>query len=444
MGDVPTKGFGNDFLWGCATASYQVEGAAHEEGRTDSIWDTFCRVPGATYAGQSGEVSVDQYNRYREDIALMASLGFQSYRFSISWSRILPTKSGPVNEKGIEYYRNLCLELKSKGLKVAVTIYHWDLPQYLQDAGGWANRETSYAFLAFAKLCFERFGDLVDQWFTLNEPYCSAYLGYLEGRHAPGLQDPDLANRAVHHLNLAHGVAVKAFRQLNLNAQIGIVLNPNKPRPATRRQKDLHASELACAYETDVFLHPILGKGYPVLVTEELGISYPVENGDMEIIATPVDFLGINYYFENAVEYNPEKACAYRVVPNWQPTTEMAWPVVPTGLLRLLRYIAEQSKGLPLYITENGCACDDILGPDGHIHDKQRCDYLLSHTAVCKQALEEGINLKGYYVWSFIDNFEWAYGYSKRFGIVYADYTTLNRIPKDSAYLMRDLIAGYF
>ena len=393
--------------------------------------------------GESGEVSVDQYHRYKEDISLMASLGFKSYRFSISWSRLLPTKSGPVNEQGIAYYRNLCIELKNHGIQAAATLYHWDLPQYLQDEGGWTNREISFAFLDFAKLCFDRFGDLVDQWFTLNEPYCSAYLGYEVGRHAPGIMDPDMANRAVHHLNLAHGLAVSAFRETELKTSIGIVLNPNKPRPATRRAEDFHASEVACAYETDVFLHPILGKGYPELVTQELGIHYPIEEGDMDIISTPVDFLGINYYFENAVAYAPSKPRQYGIVPNWQHTTDMGWPVVPKGLLRLLTYIDEQSNGIPIYITENGCACPDVLEADGRIHDRQRCDYLLEHIGICKQAIEKNINLKGYFVWSFIDNFEWAYGYSKRFGIIYADYANLQRIPKDSAYLMRDIIAGY-
>lgn len=435
--------FDKDFLWGCATASYQVEGAAHEEGRTDSIWDTYSRVPGATHAGESGEVSVDQYHQYKQDISLMASLGFQSYRFSISWSRLFPTKSGPVNEQGVTYYRNLCMELKKHGIQAAATLYHWDLPQYLEDEGGWTNRETSFAFLAFAKVCFDRFGDLVDQWFTLNEPYCSAYLGYEVGRHAPGIKDSKMAHRAVHHLNLAHGLAVEAFRKTDLKTPIGIVLNPNMPRPATRRAEDIHASELACAYETDVFLHPILGKGYPELVTQELGITYPVEKGDMKSISTPVDFLGINYYFENAVAYDSSKPYQYKTVPNWQHTTDMGWPVVPQGLLRLLTYIDKESGGIPIYITENGCASPDVVDSDGRIHDRQRCDYLQEHIAVCKQALENNINLKGYFVWSFIDNFEWAYGYSKRFGIVYADYDSLERIPKDSAYLMRDVIAGY-
>ena len=429
------------FIWGCATASYQVEGSAHCDGRSDSIWDTYCRKPGAVYAGESGEVSVDQYHRYEEDVQLMAKLGFASYRFSISWSRILPERGGPVNEKGVRYYRNLCLKLREYGIIPAATLYHWDLPQYLEDQGGWTTRETAYAFCEYAKLCFSLFGDLVGMWFTLNEPYCSAYLGYQVGRHAPGLQDPLLANRAVHHLNLAHGLAVQAYRKTGLQAKIGIVLNPFMPRAASSNDEDLFAARVACAYETEVFLHPILGKGYPTLVTQHMGISYPIESGDLEIIASKVDFLGINYYYEQAVAYDATHPAGYCQVPTWQDKTAMNWPVVPEGLLRLLRYIKEESDNTPLFITENGCAYEDTPDLDGHIHDSARCAYLKSHIEVVKEARAEGIDLRGYYVWSFIDNFEWAYGYTKRFGIVYTDYTTLARIPKDSAYLMRDLIA---
>lgn len=436
--------FPHNFLWGCATASYQVEGAAHVDGRTDSIWDTYCRKPGAVYAGECGEVSVDQYHRYAEDVALMARLGFKSYRFSISWTRLVPEKGGPVNQKGVEYYRNLCLELKKYGISPAVTLYHWDLPQYLENEGGWAARSTAYAFLDYAKLCFSLFGDVVERWFTLNEPYCSSYLGYQVGRHAPGYQNPELANKAVHHLNLAHGLAIQAYRKTGLTAQIGIVLNPVYPRPASGSEDDILAANLACAYETDIFLHPILGKGYPSLVTQTLGITYPIVEGDMDIIASAIDFLGINYYFENVVAYTPNTFPYYTQVPNWQQTTEMGWPIVPSGLLRLLRYISKESNNISLYITENGCACDDKVDKDGRVHDRERCEYLLSHIRTVRKAIEEGIAVKGYYVWSFIDNFEWGYGYTKRFGVVYADYASLERIPKDSAYLMRDLMAGFF
>ncbi|MGE4584024.1 MAG: GH1 family beta-glucosidase [Sphaerochaeta sp.] len=434
--------FGKDFLWGCATASFQVEGATQEGGRSPSIWDTFCNVPGAIKGGDDGRFAADQYHRYAQDVKLMSELGFQAYRFSLAWPRILPEGKGRVNKQGIEYYRNLAKSLHDKGMKVVVTLYHWDLPQVLQDEGGWANRSTAYAFAEYASVCFAELGDVVDQWTTLNEPFCAAYLGYLYGEHAPGLKDPAQTWKAVHHLNLAHGLAVQAYRKTGLRAPIGIVLNPSMPRPATRRHEDVHASELARAFDTDVFLHPLLGKGYPLLVTKELGITYPIEAGDMQIIAQTIDFIGINYYMEHAVVLDESQPYHIRNVPVWQRMTDQDWPIVPFGLLRILRYFSEQTNNIPLYITENGCSCKDVV-EQGRVHDYQRCDYLNQHFEMCHRAIEEGINLKGYFIWSFLDNFEWAWGYEKRFGIVYVDYDTQERIPKDSAYMMRDVIAGY-
>ena len=434
--------FNKDFLWGCATASYQVEGAVKEDGRKPSIWDTFCEKDGAVLNGDNGDVATDQYHRYQEDVSLMDELGFQAYRFSIAWPRIIPDGKGEINQAGIAYYRKLCDALHEKGMKAVATLYHWDLPQTLQDEGGWTNRDTAYAFAAYAKVCFEQLGSHVDMWITLNEPFCSAYLGYLYGVHAPGHTDTREAFDAVHHLNLAHGLAVKEYRKIGLDKPIGITLNPVAPRPATRKKEDHHASELARAVNTDVFLHPLVRKGYPVLVTETLKISFPVQTGDMDIIAEPLDFMGINYYNEGAVVYDEKMPFNYRNVPVWQRTTDMQWPIVPYGLLRLLHYFDDETKGLPLYITENGCAAQDVV-EEGRVHDLLRCDYLNEHFAICKQAIDEGVKLKGYFVWSFLDNFEWAFGYSKRFGIVYVDYKTQERIVKDSAYMMRDVISGY-
>ncbi|WP_320130441.1 GH1 family beta-glucosidase [uncultured Sphaerochaeta sp.] len=434
--------FGKDFLWGCATASYQVEGATGEDGRKASIWDTFCKKKGAVLNGDDGSVAADQYHLYKQDIALMAKLGFQAYRFSIAWPRIIPDGVGPVNFAGLDYYKRLCKELKQNNIQVAVTMFHWDLPQVLQDRGGWANRETAYAFASYAKICFDYLGEYVDQWITLNEPYCSAYLGYLTGEHAPGIKDPDKANKAVHYLNLAHGLAVAEYRKTNLTKPIGLTLNPTMPRPATQRKEDILASNYARAFETDVFLLPVLGKGYPTLVTNGLGITYPIEADDMEIIGQKIDFLGINYYQENAVSYDATLPLKYTFEPVWQRTTGQGWPVTPYGLLRLLRYFDKETSGMALYITENGCSTDDVV-EDGRIHDYFRCDYLNKHFEICKQAIQEKINLKGYFVWSFIDNFEWSWGYSKRFGIIYDNFETQERIPKDSAYMMRDVITGY-
>lgn len=434
--------FNKDFLWGCATASYQVEGAIDEDGRKPSIWDTFCSKEGAILQGDDGRIAADQYHRYKEDVQLMSDLNFQAYRFSIAWPRIIPDGRGAVNQKGLQYYINLSKELHSKGLKVVATLYHWDLPQALQDEGGWAVRSTAYAFAAYAKVCFEELGPYVDQWITLNEPFCSAYLGYLFGEHAPGIKDPEQAIKAVHHLNLAHGLAVSEYSKLGLEAPIGTVLNPSLPRPASRKADDEKAASYARAIFTDVFLLPLMGKGYPQEITEDMHINFPIQTGDMEIIGQPIDFIGINYYMERAVVLDESSPFLHREVPSWQRTTNQDWPIVPHGLLRILKYFNQVTGGLSLYITENGCANDDDV-VDGRVHDHFRCDYINEHLRACKMALDEGVNLKGYFVWSLLDNFEWAWGYSRRFGIVYVDYETQQRIPKDSAYMMRDIIAGY-
>lgn len=435
--------FPQDFLWGCATASYQVEGAGEEDGRKPCIWDTFSKVPGAVYAGESGVVAVDQYHRYREDILLMRRLGFKSYRFSIAWPRILPDGRGKVNEKGVEYYRNLCEALHEAGMTAVATLYHWDLPQSLEDEGGWTVRSTSEAFAAYAEVCFNRLGDVVDQWITLNEPYCSAYLGYLYGVHAPGRKDLDAAVKAVHHLNLAHGLALRNYRDRGLSAPIGITWNPQMPRPATWNDSDRKAAAYARAFETEVFTNPVFGLGYPTIVTRNLGLSFPIAEGDMELISQKIDFYGVNYYNEYPVSWDESAVSKYRSEPTWQETQDMNWPIVPGGLRRQLLWLNELSGGLPVYITENGCACDDKVSADHCVHDSQRIMYLAKHFSICSDLIDEGLPLKGYFVWSFLDNYEWAWGYSKRFGITYVDYQTMERIPKDSAYFMRDVITGF-
>jgi beta-glucosidase len=351
--------------------------------------------------------------------------------------------------RGIAYYRRLCEELHRYGISACATIYHWDLPQPLEDAGGWADRSILSAFEAYAGVCFKELGDLVDQWITINEPYCIAWLGYFYGRHAPGHRDLQKALNAVHHVNLAHGLAVKAYRQSGLKAPIGIAWNPGVPRPATASAADKRAAEIARALETEVFMFPCLGKGYPELAVKTLGCTFPVENGDMETIAQKIDFIGVNYYSEYPVAADESARFQYSGRPSWQDTTDMGWPIVPGGLERQLRWIAEISKNafgvsrLPVYITENGCARNDEVENDGRVHDRERIEYIQSHLAVCVDLIQAGINLKGYYVWSFLDNFEWAYGYTKRFGIVHVDYFTQKRTPKDSAYFFRDLVQGF-
>ncbi|MDR3337510.1 MAG: beta-glucosidase [Treponema sp.] len=436
--------FPKDFLWGTATASYQVEGAAHEGGRSDSIWDIFSRKPGAVYGGENGEIACDQYHRYKEDIALMAELGFKSYRFSIAWPRIIPGgDDGKVNKEGVAFYKDLIKELHAYNIKATATIYHWDLPQSLEDKGGWAERRTAEAFAEYAKVCFAEFGDTVDQWITINEPFCVAYLGYAFGVHAPGICDIGKAVRAVHHVNLAHGLAVKAYRAAGLKAPIGITWNPNTPRPATDREADKQAALVARAVETEVFMLPILGKGYPDLVLKELKLPVPIQDGDLDSISQKIDFIGVNYYNEQPVAFDPNGQFKYGAKPSWQNTSDMGWPTVPGGLARQLLWISGISGGLPIYITENGFASDDKPDENGRVHDIERIKYVRRHLEVCAGLIKQGVNLKGYYAWSFMDNFEWAYGYTRRFGIVHVDYVTQKRTPKDSAYFFRDVIAGF-
>jgi beta-glucosidase len=441
--------FPNNFVWGTATASYQVEGAGHEGGRGECIWDTFARRPGAVYAGENGEVACDQYHHYMEDVALMAELGFTSYRFSIAWPRVIPAGTGAVNGEGIAYYRSLCTELHKYGITACATMYHWDLPQPLEDAGGWAERSVVGAFEEYARVCFKELGDVVDQWITINEPFCVAYLGYLYGVHAPGCRDLQKALNAVHHVNLAHGLAVKAYRKTGLTAPIGITWNPSTPRPATASPADKKAAKIARALETEVFMFPCLGKGYPDFVTKTLKCVFPVKNGDMETIAQPIDFIGVNYYNEVPVAADRKARFKFRAKPFWQDLSDMGWPLVPGGLERQLKWIADIAKGafgrpgLPIYITENGYARRDEVEADGRVHDRERIEYIRRHLAVCADLIKAGVNIKGYYAWSFLDNFEWAFGYTRRFGIVHVDFFTQKRTPKDSAYFFRDVIAGY-
>ena len=454
--------FPNDFLWGVAAASYQVEGAVHQDGRGQSIWDTFSHTPGAVLHGHTGDVSVDQYNRYPEDVELMRDLGVGAYRFSIAWPRIQPTGTGAFNDAGVDYYKRLADELRRNDIQAVATLYHWDLPQHLEDRGGWPERDTAKRFAYYAAEVFRRLGDHIDMWITLNEPWCSAILGYLAGVHAPGRQDLSDAWAAGHHLMLGHGLAVQAYRaehgQGEGVAPLGITLNLETPRPATRRDEDLDAVDRAMDMRTRFFLDPLISKGYP----ERHFYAYsgetppPVQAGDMEAIATPVDFIGLNYYFEpviaaapvgdqgtarEGVPRNPE---GFREVRSHHDRTEMDWPVVPLGLYRHLKWVWEHIDGrFPLYITENGCAMPDELSADGMAcHDPRRVAYLRDHFRAAREAVEDGVDLRGYFVWSLIDNFEWAFGYTKRFGIVYADYVNQRRIPKDSYYYLREVISG--
>ena len=442
-----------DFLFGTATASYQVEGAANEDGRTSCIWDDFAKIPGKVYKCQDGSVAADQYHRYKEDIELMASLGFKAYRFSVSWPRVLPHGGTTINKKGIDYYRNLCKELHKHNMKACCTIYHWDMPSEIQANGGWANRQTAYDLAYLAKVLFEELGDLVDMWITINEAMCITTLGFLTGIHAPGIKDQSQFINAVHHVNLAHGLIMQEYRKTGLKAPIGITHNLETPRPATNDPKDKIAVDHHRAIRNGLFMDPIFRKCYPDYVTNELKWQFPIEPNDMEIISTPIDFLGINYYSEHAIQWSDTAPFNAAMAPRWEEKMSgIGWCITPHGLLRLLKWTSAYTGGrLPIYITENGAACDDRLviektndgKEDYRVHDFQRIRYLSDHLNICREAIKEGVPLKGYFCWSFIDNYEWTEGYSKRFGIVYCDYDTQRRIPKDSAYFLRDVMAGY-
>ncbi len=437
--------FPTDFVWGTATASYQVEGAFAADGRGFSIWDTFSRMPGKVAHGHTGDVSTDHFHRYAEDVALMKALGARAYRFSLSWPRIFPLGGRKQNSKGFDFYNRLIDSLLESGIEPAVTVYHWDLPQALEDAGGWSNRETAFRYRDFAETCFKALGDRVSNWITVNEPFCAAMLGYLQGIHAPGVRDRKRAYEAAHHLNLAHGLGVQTFRQSGYTGKIGPALNLITPRAATRDPRDIEAADRMADQATRMFLDPIFGKGYPERhIRAYPEIKLPIREGDMELIAQPGDFLGLNYYSESVAAFDPDAPEKFREVPQHAHVTDMGWPIVPRGLYRQLKFVHENYGAPELYVTENGCACADVLDSSGtRCHDRERVDYLTTHFRACIEAIEAGVRLKGYYLWSLIDNFEWSFGYTKRFGIIYCDYVSQRRVPKDSYYFYRDVIAGH-
>lgn len=447
--------FPRDFLWGSATASYQIEGAATEDGRTPSIWDTYARTPGRVRNGDTGDIATDHYHRWREDVALMADLGLGAYRFSLAWPRIQPTGRGPAVEKGLDFYRRLVDELLAKGIKPVATLYHWDLPQELEDGGGWPERVTAERFAEYAALAADALGDRVTTWTTLNEPWCSAFLGYGSGVHAPGRTDPVAALHAAHHLNLAHGMALEALRdRLPTGGQCSVTLNIHHVRPLTDDPGDVDAVRRIDALANRVFTGPMLQGEYPEDLLKDTATLTDwsfVRDGDLRQINQPLDFLGVNYYTPTLVSeagstgshtsdghgnssHSPWPA-AEKVAFHQPPgdTTAMGWAVDPTGLYDLLRRLSSDFPRLPLVITENGAAFDDYAGPDGHVNDPGRIAYLRGHLAAVHQAIADGADVRGYFLWSLLDNFEWAHGYSKRFGTVYVDYPTGTRIPKASA-----------
>ncbi|MFD6802136.1 GH1 family beta-glucosidase [Streptomyces cyaneofuscatus] len=434
--------FPADFTWGVATAAYQIEGAVTEDGRSPSIWDTFSHTPGTIDGGDTGDVACDHYHRVPEDIGLIKQVGTDAYRFSIAWPRVVPGGDGPVNKAGLDFYDRLVDGLLEAGVTPFATLYHWDLPQVLQDRGGWTVRETSEHFAAYASHVVERIGDRVKDWATLNEPLCSAWIGHLEGRMAPGLTDLTAAVRASYHLHLGHGLAVQAIRAASSDARVGIVNNLSPIVPASTSEADLAAARRADGHINRWWLDPVLGRGYPQDMVETYGVELPVRPGDLETIAAPLDWLGLNYYFRQIVTADPSgPAPGFTQVPVADARhTYMDWEVYADGLEQLLLRLAEEYGVERIYVTENGSAYQDTVAADGSVHDPERVRYLEEHLAACARAVAKGAPLAGYFAWSLLDNFEWAYGYDKRFGLVHVDYATQRRTVKSSGRRYAELI----
>ncbi|MEV7290399.1 GH1 family beta-glucosidase [Streptomyces microflavus] len=431
-----------DFTWGVATAAYQIEGAVTEDGRSPSIWDTFSHTPGKIDNGDTGDVACDHYHRVPEDIGLIKQVGAEAYRFSVAWPRVVPDGEGPVNKAGLDFYDRLVDGLLEAGVTPFATLYHWDLPQVLQDRGGWTVRETSEHFAAYASQVVERLGDRVKDWATLNEPLCSAWIGHLEGRMAPGLTDLTAAVRASYHLHLGHGLAVQAIRAASSDARVGIVNNLSPIEPASTSEADLAAARRADGHINRWWLDPVLGRGYPQDMVELYGVELPVQPGDLETIAAPLDWLGLNYYFRQIVTADPSgRAPGFTQVPvAGARHTHMDWEVYADGLEQLLLRLTEEYGVERIYVTENGSAFQDTVAADGSVHDPERVRYLEEHLAACARAVAKGAPLAGYFAWSLLDNFEWAYGYDKRFGLVHVDYATQRRTVKTSGRRYAELV----
>jgi beta-glucosidase len=435
--------FPDNFTWGVATSAFQIEGAFDADGKGPSIWDTFSHNPANVKDGTNGDVACDHYNRYREDVALIASLGVDAYRFSMAWSRVQPTGKGAWNEKGFDFYKRLLDELEGRGLASHLTLYHWDLPQGLQDDGGWMSRDTAHRFADYAQEVARRFGDRLATIATHNEPWCTANLGYGNAQFAPGVADKKQAIQVSHNLLLSHGLAMQSMRATGTQADLGIVLNLWTADPATDSEADRKLAALEWANSNEWFLDPLFKKRYPELSLQAHGANAPeVQEGDFDIIAQPIDFLGVNYYRREVMSAED---------PPRKPVggigfTDMGWEIYPQGLTELLVKMKDEYPNLPpVYITENGMAAVDVVEgaqDSPQVRDTQRIEYVRTHLETMKAAMDQGVDVRGYFLWSLMDNFEWNSGYAKRFGIVYVDYATQERIPKASALWYRDFLAA--
>ena len=435
--------FPADFVWGTATSSYQIEGAWDEDGKGASIWGTFCRQPGKIEGGDTGDVAADHYHRWEEDVGIMADLGLNAYRFSISWPRVLPAGKGRVNPPGLDFYERLVDGLLENGIEPYATLYHWDLPQALQDEGGWANRDTARYFAEYASVVAGRLGDRVTHWITHNEPFVTAISGHVSGEDAPGVQDLATGLLVAHHLLLSHGYAVEALRDtVSRPLQVGITLDFNPVHPDSDSEEDRRAADRFDAVRNRLFTEAVFLGRYPDDAVEPFGPLFPqTQPGDLERIAAPVDFLGVNYYTRAVIRHDPESPYleAGWVQPEGSEYSEM-WEIYPPGLHELLTRLWADYRPANMFITENGVPVPDELDADGRVRDERRIRYLRDHLAQVHRAIAEGIPVRGYFAWSFMDNFEWALGYKMRFGLVYVDYETLERTVKDSGRWYAEVI----
>ncbi len=426
-----------DFLYGVATASFQIEGGIDH--RIPCIWDTFCNTPEKIADGSNGATACDHFHKWQEDIDLIEELGVDAYRLSISWPRVMH-KNGELNPEGVQFYLNILERLKSKNIKAFVTLYHWDLPQYLEDNGGWLNRETSYCFAEYADKISQAFGDLVHSYATLNEPFCSAYLGYEVGVHAPGIVGKEFGRKAAHHLLLGHGLAMQALQKNSPNSLNGIVLNFTPCYSNSDSEADLQATKFADDYINQWYIKPLFNRQYPEIINQLPENCRPeIHDGDMDIIAQPLDYLGINFY--TRLSYQADEKEHFVEMPVPEPRTDIGWEIYPQALTDILISLNDTYSLPPIYITENGAAMADQM-IDGTVNDQDRIDYYQSHLNAVNTAIEQGVNVKGYFAWSLMDNFEWAEGYLKRFGIVHVDYQTQKRTIKASGLAYKNFISS--
>ena len=430
--------FPDGFLWGVASSSYQIEGAWNEDGKGESIWDRFSHTPGNIKNGDTGDIACDHYHLYKKDVALMRELGVQAYWFSISWPRVLPKGKGDINRVGLEFYNRLVDELLEAGIEPWICLYHWDLPQALQDEGGWANPNIIQYFANYAELMARELGDRVKRWMIFNEPQCVAWLGHFTGMHAPGIKNLESALKVSHHLLLTQGKTIQTLRKVSQDFQIGTIVDLNVVHPISDDEKDQEAASKLDEFRNRWFIDPLLKGEYPPLA-KEAGLEPKRE--DMDLIKQPLDFLGVNYYRRSLAAYDPsDPLMRAKVVQKKTPVTEMGWEIYPNGLYEILTRLRKEYDDPVLYVTENGAAFEDNVERNGGVQDDDRIAFLRDHMLAAYRAIKEGVKLKGYFIWTITDNFEWAEGYSKRFGLVHTNYETRERAPKKSFYWYKQII----